>query len=122
MQLKHSQLIKNQLFTSFKNWINNNKLYINIGKATNIIQLKLQYINVLTFKIVNRSKINIQKLNTFKIYGIGTSLNVTHWKSVDKKLKVFRIGFESLHPLPILKAFRNPGAEPYARVLSTTQT
>ena len=77
-QLKHLQLIKNQLFISFTNWIDNNKSYINIGKATNVIQYKLQYINALTFKIVNRSKINIHKLNTFKIYGIETSLNVTH--------------------------------------------
>lgn len=75
---KHSQLIKNQLFTSFTNWNYNNKLYINIGKATNVIQLKSQYINDLVFKIVNRSKINIHKLNDFKSYGIGTSLNVTH--------------------------------------------
>lgn len=78
MQLKHSQLIKNQLFISFTNWIDNNISYINIGKATNVIQLKLQYINALTFKIVNRGKINLHKLNTFKIYGIRTSLNVTY--------------------------------------------
>ena len=39
------QLIKNQLFISFTNWIDNNKTYINIGKATNVIQYKLQYIN-----------------------------------------------------------------------------
>lgn len=75
---KHSQLIKNQLFTSFTNWNYNNKLYINIGKATNVIQYNLQYINDLVFKIVNRSKINFHKLNDFKIYGIETSLNVTH--------------------------------------------
>lgn len=77
-QLKHSQLIKNQLFTSFTNWNYNNKLYINIGKATNVIQYNLQYINDLVFKIVNRSKINIHKLNDFKSYRIETSLNVTH--------------------------------------------
>ena len=78
IKLKHSQLIKNQLFTSFTNWNYNNKLYINIGKATNVIQYNLQYINALTFIIVNRSKINIHKLNDFKSYEIKTSLNVTH--------------------------------------------
>lgn len=78
IKLKHLQLIKNQLFTSFTNWNYNNKLYINIGKATNVIQYKLQYINDLVFEIVNRGKINIHKLNDFKIYGIETSLNVTH--------------------------------------------
>ena len=75
---KHLQLIKNQLFISFTNWIDNNKSYINIGKATNVIQYNLQYINDLVFEIVNRSKINIHKLNDFKSYRIETSLNVTH--------------------------------------------
>ena len=55
---KHLQLIKNQLFKSFKNRIDSDKPYINIGKTTNVIQLNSHNINTLVFKIVNRSKIN----------------------------------------------------------------
>lgn len=77
MQPKHLQSFKNQLFTSFANSIIRDKSYIKLGKATNVIQYKLHNINKLTFKIVNRSKINFDKSNTFKIYGIETSLNIT---------------------------------------------